>query len=76
MSIRTTDSTHVALYDSVTGRAFGPTFESEEHAEDFVEWCCNNTAVGLTRLTDTALVELHTRWFAERLDYETGELRV
>ena len=38
MSVRTTDERHVALYDSVTGLAFGPTFESTEHAEDFLRY--------------------------------------
>ena len=38
MSVRTTDSDHVAMYDSVTGRAFGPIFESEENLDEFIDW--------------------------------------
>jgi len=39
MGIRTTDSDPVtALYDSVSGFAFGPTFEDSEHAEAFLAW--------------------------------------
>lgn len=39
MGIRTTDPDHVALYDSVSGCAFGETFESDRHANHFLQWC-------------------------------------
>lgn len=38
MGVRITDSEAVALYDSVTGYAFGPTFPSEEAAQDFLQF--------------------------------------
>lgn len=44
MSIETTDTKHVALFDSVTGIAFGPVFEGtddhspEDEAEAFRRW--------------------------------------
>jgi hypothetical protein len=39
MSIRTTDSDpKVALYDSVTGFAFGPVFEDSDDANAFLAW--------------------------------------
>lgn len=38
MSCDVTDTENVALYDTVTGHAFGPTFPSTEHAEDFLAW--------------------------------------
>lgn len=38
MSVRISDAEHVALYDSVTGTAFGPTFMSESDAADFLDW--------------------------------------
>lgn len=44
MAIDFTDSEHVALYDTVTGYAFGPTFESKEAAEDFSEWVAKKAA--------------------------------
>lgn len=37
MSVRlTSQESRVALFDSVTGYAFGPTFDSDEDAESFV----------------------------------------
>jgi hypothetical protein len=38
MGVRVTDPANIALYDSVTGWAFGTTFPSAEHAEDFLRW--------------------------------------
>ncbi len=38
MSVRITTATEVALYDSVTGIAFGETFQSAEDAEAFLAW--------------------------------------
>lgn len=38
MSVRVTDSDRVALYDSVTEIAFGPTFSSIEEAGAFLRW--------------------------------------
>ena len=38
MGVRITDTTNVALYDSVSMTAFGPIFEDEKCAEDFLLW--------------------------------------
>lgn len=38
LGVRITDSTNVALYDSVSGVAFGPIFKDEDEAEDFLAW--------------------------------------
>lgn len=38
MGVRITDSSNVALYDSVTGLALGAVFEDETDAEAFLEW--------------------------------------
>lgn len=38
MSVRITDLEDVALYDSVSGWAFGPTFPSAEAAQDFLDY--------------------------------------
>ena len=38
MGVRTTDRAAVAMYDSVTGQAFGPVFDSTSDADDFLEW--------------------------------------
>lgn len=36
------DDERVAMFDSVDGRAFGPTFRSEEDAQSFLEWFAAN----------------------------------
>ena len=28
----------IALFDSVTGQSFGPAFDTEDDAEDFLDW--------------------------------------
>ncbi len=38
MSVRTTHEHAVCLYDSVTGLAFGPVFEDESQADEFIDW--------------------------------------
>ena len=39
MGVRLTSQEEVvALYDSVTGRAFGEVFDNEDDAEAFLEW--------------------------------------
>jgi hypothetical protein len=44
MSIRITSEEHkVALFDSTTGEAFGPVFDSEQEAEEFVDFVNERT---------------------------------
>jgi len=38
MSVRITTREQAVLYDSVNGIAFGPVFDSQLEASDFVEW--------------------------------------
>jgi predicted RecB family nuclease len=38
MSVRSTNDTAVAMYDSVTGRAFGPIFYSTDELDAFLDW--------------------------------------
>lgn len=62
MSVRTTThegvTTKVALYDSTSDLAFGPLFDSEEDAEDFLAWLPLDA-----RTYDTAgLIEMRHRW--------------
>jgi hypothetical protein len=64
MGIRITTSEKVsALFDSVTGWAFGPTFETEDEAESFL----NFTASGddLRTLDDAELDKLHRAWLVK-----------
>lgn len=63
MGVRTTSSEKVvALFDSVSGWAFGPVFHSEDEAEDFLEFTSNSP--DLRTLTDAQLEELYKRWYA------------
>lgn len=46
----------VALYDSVSGFAFGPTFEDEDEAQAFLEWWeANGDGRDLRALSDPEL---------------------
>lgn len=78
MSILTTDRDNVALYDSVTGTAFGPVFADTEHAEDFQRWAKDRLGpelgYDLRELNAATLASFHRDWFAERCDAETGIL--
>ena len=65
MGIRTTESDpKVALYDSVSGFAFGPTFDTSEEAENFLEWS-RDRSPDLRTLTDPEISKLHSLWFDE-----------
>jgi hypothetical protein len=53
MSVRTTSSDpKVALYDSVTGFAFGPVFEDDDEIYRFLAWYPEHYEEDLRRLTD------------------------
>jgi hypothetical protein len=73
MGVSTTDERHVALYDNTTHEAFGPVFESEEHAADFVSWIAEQDidirAIEPRRLSGDFL----RTWQNERVNDE-GEL--
>jgi hypothetical protein len=68
MSVRITDGEHVALYDSVTGEAFGPVMDSEEHAERFLEHL-RDTQPGASdprKLPPDVLQRCYARWAARQ----------
>ncbi len=50
MSIRTTNDKSVAMFDSTSGRAFGPVFSSETEVDEFLD----------TLPTDPRLIEPDT----------------
>lgn len=60
----------VAMYDSVSGFAFGPVFASEEDAEDFIEYARREYDRDVRQLPDEALKRLHESWSKGR---ESGE---
>lgn len=69
-----------ALYDTVTGIAFGPTFEAADLAEDYLSWL--NSAeprpgpISYVQVWPSGLHhDAHDRWFTERVDGETGLLK-
>lgn len=82
MSVRITGSDgSVALYDSTTGVAFGPIFENEDQADEFLEWFRKGYESarlfvlfggGIRKFTNDVrlyrgdeLVELHKLWLFE-----------
>lgn len=62
MGVHLTDDTHVAMFDSVTGFAFGPTFDNEEDALDFIEFLHDRGFTEPRGLTDPDLEAEHLEW--------------
>lgn len=74
MSVRlTTQEDKVALFDSVSGYAFGPTFDSEGEAEDFVDFCADRQTTDLRALSDSEIGALHEEWQKDEEDTDTEE---
>ena len=46
MGVRFTDSENVAMYDSVTGQAFGPVFADEDEVDEFISWLIDREEAG------------------------------
>ena len=67
MSVRPTNTSNVALYDSVTGIAFGATFETEEDAEDFLQYAAATDGTDLRLMTPLQLATLRHKWDESRL---------
>lgn len=66
MSIRlTSQESRVALYDSVTGYAFGPTFADEDEASSFLDWLERYHA-DPRALRISELENAYARWYALR----------
>lgn len=71
------EARHAALYDSVTGWAFGPAFHDEDErdgrdaAEAFLAWYRTRGGVDLRLLSDTDLSRLYGDW---RRDSERREI--
>lgn len=67
MSVRlTTEENKVALYDSATGWAFGPTFETQDDAEAFLAHLADMGERDPRVIPIGELVELALEWEAER----------
>jgi hypothetical protein len=67
----------VALFDSVTCWAFGPTFMDEEEAESFITWLRPRDA---RELSESELTAAYSEWLRERTrdkcssGHDTGEM--
>lgn len=74
MGIRITDHENVALYNSTDGNAFGVTFPSKDHAEDFIEWARTQRHIPvedgykLDKLNRREFEALFVHWYKERVD--------
>ena len=67
----------VCRYDSTEGIAWGPVFETVEHADDYVNWAISKHGFDIRQLSEASRSthkRLHAKWFDERVDGETGEL--
>jgi len=63
----TSDEKVTALFDSVSGWAFGPTFDSPDAAQAFLDWCEMQGVQGgdVRRVPLPELEELESRYYAE-----------
>lgn len=67
MGVRTTASEKVvAIFDSVSGYAFGPTFYDEEAADSFLAFADGYSDKDLRAMTDAELSEVYESWLKER----------
>ena len=55
-----------ALYDSVSGFAFGIVFDSDEDAESFLEFSKREEPRDLRILKDSELESLYSKWFSQK----------
>ncbi len=67
-----------AIFDSASGFAFGPTFESISHAESFLDFLADVSDRDPREQSDHDMMMLHLAWndACDRLDalYEAGDL--
>jgi hypothetical protein len=63
MGVRTTSSEEVvAIFDSVTGWAFGPTFSNEEEADSFLAFVSRWGGRDARSLSDAELENVYAQW--------------
>jgi len=60
---------HACLYDSVTEFAFGPLFEDEDEAEQFLRWLEAHDGRDARRLSDDDMINM-VHAFRHRTDKE------
>ena len=75
MSVRITDPANVALYDSVTGIAFGTVFRSDVDAADFLDWMDAHKHADVRVFTSAQLAVFADDWLADnRLDDDRRDM--
>lgn len=65
MGLITSDADNVALVDSVSGYAFGPTFPSEEAARHFIDWTIQTERPDPRTMRPDVLSEVYEIWGRE-----------
>ena len=80
MSIQHTDADNVALFDSVTGIAFGPVFSDDAEASAFEHWATDKVLplgvgrpVDLRELNTGELRDLADKWQRLLMDHSEAE---
>lgn len=76
MSVRITDKNNVALYDSTSGIAFGPTFEDAMDAEEFLAWLEEKIGRDPREASPAYLLILVQAWHAEREGREPSDTEI
>jgi hypothetical protein len=65
MGVRISDDKHVCLYDSTTGKAFGPVFGSVGDAEEFIEYAFGRGIDDLRMIGPRKMKRTHDAWVKE-----------
>jgi hypothetical protein len=74
MSVRiTSDEDKAALFDSVSGWAFGPVFDNSDEADDFLVFCESAELPDVRTMTENDLADAHEKWAADRMQANTPE---
>lgn len=73
MGVRiTSDEDKAALFDSVSGWAFGPVFDNSDEADDFLTYCESAELPDLRTMSEPDLMNAHEKWAADRLQQSEG----
>jgi hypothetical protein len=66
MALGITNAQNVALFDTSSGWAFGPVFDSKEDAEDFIRYAREVNDVDPRQVATYELAVIHAAWVMHR----------
>ena len=73
MGVRITDDTHVCLFCSTKGEAFGPVFEDRFEVEEFLDWLDETDGRDPREIPGGTLQKLYASFSTETAADDDGE---